>query len=71
MKVLTFSRYALSSCVADVSLAGCGGSQPPIGALGTLPQTRTIGTHATHGGQVKSWILPRLLGSDLLSVPGA
>ena len=30
------SRYALSSCVAAALLAGCGGSQPPIGAPGAL-----------------------------------
>jgi hypothetical protein len=28
---LTLSRHALSSCVAAALLAGCGGSQPPIG----------------------------------------
>ena len=32
MKILDSSRYALSSCVAAALLAGCGGSQPPIGA---------------------------------------
>jgi uncharacterized repeat protein (TIGR03803 family) len=32
MKSLDFSRYALSVCVATAMLAGCGGSQPPIGA---------------------------------------
>jgi hypothetical protein len=26
------TRYALSACVATAVLAGCGGSQPPIGA---------------------------------------
>jgi hypothetical protein len=36
MKSLDFSRYALSSCVAAAMLAGCGGSQPPIGAPGLL-----------------------------------
>jgi uncharacterized repeat protein (TIGR03803 family) len=32
MKVSDFGRYALSGCVAAALLAGCGGSQPPIGA---------------------------------------
>ncbi len=32
MRVTVFSNYALSACVAGVLLAGCGGSQPPIGA---------------------------------------
>ena len=33
------SRFALSACVAVALLAGCGGSQPPIGAAGTMPQS--------------------------------
>jgi hypothetical protein len=37
MKSLDFGRYALSSCVALAMLAGCGGSQPPIGAPGAMP----------------------------------
>jgi hypothetical protein len=36
-------------------LAGCGGSQTPIGALGAMPQRRAIATHAERG---KSWMLP-------------
>ena len=36
----------LSSCVAAAMLAGCGGSQPPIGAPGAMQQSRAIATHA-------------------------
>jgi streptogramin lyase len=36
-------------------LAGCGGSQPPIGAPGAMPQTAAISTQADRG---KSWMLP-------------
>ena len=36
-------------------LAGCGGSQPPIGAPGVMPQSRAIAMHAAGGG---SWMLP-------------
>jgi hypothetical protein len=32
MKLSDFNRYALGSCVAAALLAGCGGSQPPVGA---------------------------------------
>ena len=32
-------RYVLCRCVAAVILAGCGGSQSPIGAPGAVPQT--------------------------------
>jgi uncharacterized repeat protein (TIGR03803 family) len=38
MKPSPFSRFALSVCVAVVMLAGCGGSQPPVGAPGAMPQ---------------------------------
>jgi serine/threonine-protein kinase len=36
-------------------LAGCGGSQPPIGAPGAILQTSSIATHADRG---KSWTPP-------------
>jgi hypothetical protein len=36
MKGLGLSRHALSICVAAAFLAGCGGSQPPIGAPGAI-----------------------------------
>jgi hypothetical protein len=60
-------RYALSSCVAAALLAGCGGSQSPIGAPGAMPlsQTSAIATHAGRGG---SWMLPEAKGRDLLYV---
>ncbi|MGP8100872.1 MAG: peptidase S8 [Candidatus Cybelea sp.] len=45
MKSLDFGRYALSSCVAAAMLAGCGGSQPPIGAPG-LTQSDALQLHA-------------------------
>ena len=40
MRISDFSRDALSICVAAAMLAGCGGSQPPIGAPGAMPQSR-------------------------------
>jgi hypothetical protein len=39
MKSFGLRRYALSGGVAFALLAGCGGSQPPIGAPGARPQT--------------------------------
>ncbi|MGA8661513.1 MAG: hypothetical protein WB644_04355, partial [Candidatus Cybelea sp.] len=36
MKTFDLSRYALS-CATAAMLAGCGGSQPPIGAPGAMP----------------------------------
>jgi uncharacterized repeat protein (TIGR03803 family) len=38
MQSLGLGSYALSSCIAAAMLAGCGGSQPPIGAPGAVPQ---------------------------------
>ena len=38
MKNLDFSRYVLSACAAVAILAACGGSQPPIGVQGVMPQ---------------------------------
>ena len=40
MRSQQLSRFALSACAATVMLAGCGGSQPPIGAPGAMPQSR-------------------------------
>ena len=60
----TLTRYALS-CVAAAMLAGCGGSQPPIGAPGATPQTSSFATHADRG---KSWMLPEAKSEDLLYV---
>jgi hypothetical protein len=49
MRSLGRGRCALSSCVAAALLSGCGGSQPPIGAPGTMPQGRAIRAQArTH-----------------------
>jgi hypothetical protein len=61
---LNFSRYALYISAAAALLAGCGGSQPPIGAPGAM---RTL-TIATQGGRGKSWMLPDAKSSDLLYV---
>jgi hypothetical protein len=58
MRTLGFKRYALS-CVAIALLAGCGGSQPPIGAPGAMTQTA-----ATDAQEAKN-------GSDLLYVAGS
>ena len=46
MRTQTLSRYALYSCVATALLAGCGGSQPPIGAPGAMPRSSALGTNA-------------------------
>jgi hypothetical protein len=42
MGILGFSRCALMSLAAVAMLAGCGGSQPPIGAPGAMPKMQPI-----------------------------
>jgi hypothetical protein len=65
MRILGFSRHALTSWAAVAMLAGCGGSQPPIGAPGAMPQTWTS---AVHGERDGSWMLPEAKSKDLLYV---
>jgi hypothetical protein len=65
MKSVDFGRYALCSCVAVALLAGCGGSQPPIGAPGAVLQTSAVATHAERG---KSWMAPEAKSEDLLYI---
>jgi uncharacterized repeat protein (TIGR03803 family) len=38
-------HFALSVCAAIVMIAGCGGSQPPIGAPGAMPQMPAVASH--------------------------
>ncbi len=64
MNLSVVGRYALS-CAATVMLAGCGGSQPPVGAPDAMPQTSAIATHADRG---KSWMLREARIDDLLYV---
>jgi hypothetical protein len=61
------SRYALSNCVAAAMLAGCGGSQPPLGAPGAMSQSSAIATHADRGA---SWMKPRARSDDLIYATG-
>ena len=48
MTSLGLSRYALTMGVAAAMLAGCGGSQPPIGVPGAMPQTHAIVERSDH-----------------------
>jgi hypothetical protein len=49
-----FALYGLSIAAAAM-LAGCGGSQPPIGQPGAVPQTFVTTAYGERGG---SWMLP-------------
>ena len=46
LRGVVLCRFVLSASVAATLLAGCGGSQPPIGAPGAMPQSRAIGAQA-------------------------
>jgi hypothetical protein len=63
MTTLALVRFALCTSVAVALLAGCSGSQLPIGAPGAMPQSRAVATHADRSG---SWMLPEAKGEDLL-----
>ncbi len=65
MSVSVFGRYVLSSCAAAAILSGCGGSQPPVGALGAMPQSQSTlpGANLRRRG---SWMLPEAKSEDLL-----
>jgi hypothetical protein len=65
MRLSDVIGYALSVSVAAIMLAGCGGSQPPIGAPGAMPQSAAIATHAERGG---SWMVPDAQNQGLLYV---
>ena len=66
MRTLQFGRHVLSSCVAAALLAACGGSQPPLGAPGAMPQSRSIVALE----RARSWILPEAKSGDLIYAVG-
>ena len=66
MKSSGLNHYALSFCLAAVMLAACGGSQPPIGAPGAMPQ----GLAVAHAGQGTSSVAP-LQTSHLYAEPNS
>ena len=68
MKSSFLCSYALSACAAAALLAGCGGSQQPIGPPGAIPQTSALATRAERG---KSWMVPKAKGESLLYVPNS
>jgi hypothetical protein len=75
MKSLGLSRYALVMGVVSAMLAGCRGSQPPIGAPGTMPQSSAQSLPfaqrdaiAAHDGSNSSWVAANAVAQDLLYV---
>ncbi len=68
MSVSGFRVYSLCGFVAAAMLSGCGGSQPPAGASGPVPQTPTIARYANRDA---SWMVPEARARDLLYVSSA
>jgi hypothetical protein len=63
MRIPGFSRHVLLNCAAAAMLAGCRGSQTPIGALGAIPKASAFATHAERG---KSWMKVHASNANLL-----
>jgi hypothetical protein len=65
MSISDLGRFCtLLSCVTAALLAGCGGSQPPIGPPGAMPQSPAV-AQADRSG---SWMRKSVNKSDLLYV---
>jgi hypothetical protein len=67
MKASELTRYALCLRVAAAMLAGCSGSQPPIGALNAMPQTSA---GAVHVERDNSWMASSIHGRPRMCKTG-
>jgi len=65
MKSINVARFGPSVFAAAAVLAGCGGSQPPTGTPGVMPQSRAITAHSERGA---SWMLPEVKKQNLLYI---
>jgi hypothetical protein len=65
VRLMDLRSFAPSTCVVAALLAGCGGSQPPIGAPGAMPQTSVAAVRAEGDG---SWMASDGASQDLLYV---
>jgi hypothetical protein len=66
MKTSMRNRHARAACAAVTMLAGCSGSQPPIGVTGAMPQSLApVSVQAAHKG---SWMLPEAKNEDLIYI---
>ncbi len=65
---LRFGRRVMVSGAIVAILAGCGGSQPPIGAQGAMQQSAALQTQAAQRDDSRSWMTPDAASQDLLYV---
>jgi hypothetical protein len=67
----TIARYALSVGAAAALLAGCGGSQRPIGTPDAMPQPAPLQSQSGHRDGSGSWMLRKeRVGSPDYEVSG-
>jgi hypothetical protein len=77
MRISGFGRYAISSSIAVAMLAGCGGSQPPIGAPAATAQNYAINSTAArdktfeYTGAEQSFKVPAGVTSIVVDALGA
>jgi hypothetical protein len=67
MKNVDFGRCALGLCVATALLAGCGGSQPPIGAPGAMPQGHAVASLANKSVSGELVYASEIEGSEVVA----
>ena len=64
MNISDVARHALCACTTVMVLAGCGGSQPPVGESGATPQS-AVATHTAPEWQAKGLaraVCPQVVG---------
>ena len=74
MKSLDFGRCALICCATVAMLAGCGGSQPPIGALSVTDVSNYAGMHQrtfNYTGKAQSFKVPSGISQVTVKAQGA
>jgi hypothetical protein len=71
MKISHLSSYALSGCIAAAMLAGCGGSQPPIGAPGAMQNRFSNMKIFRYTGHRQTFIVPSGVNQLEVAVLGA
>ncbi len=65
MNGMALNHRVIIAALAVALLAGCGGTQPPLGAPGAMPQGHAIVAHRDRSG---SWMLPDAKSENLLYV---
>jgi large repetitive protein len=67
----TLARFAFSMGIAAALLAGCGGSQPPVGAPGAMPQIAASKKTFHYTGHKQTFVVPGGVNQLNVTVLGA